>query len=368
MEVELTTPLISVLLPVYNQVRYVGYGLESILTQTFGDFELLIVDDGSTDGSSDIISRYSDPRIRVIRNQTNIGLAPSLNRGMAAARGKYLARQDADDISLPERFAKEVTYLEAHPDVALLGTGADIIDDNGNFLWRPARPSTDVELKWEMLSRNPFFHTSVMFRRRVVDKVGGYTTDPVIFRAFVEDYDLWSRVAQVGRVFLLPEPLVQYRIYPNNSSARTRAAQDEQLQAIASRNVCWVMGWNNKMCEDAWRIYERFWRHPLHEPLDMDNKEAQRITEFLLNEQDFFQKYAITPDERRLYRRRYYWPWARHAMALSVRQNGCRDLACRLTLFILGLKLTLKRFSPGNSAVTQSMATSLPLERSRRLF
>jgi hypothetical protein len=86
---------------------------------------------------------------------------------------------------------------EAHPEVALLGTDADLIDDNGNFLGQSARLSTDVGLKWEMLSRNPFIHSSVMFPRWVVDKVGGYTTDPVIFRAFVEDYDLWSRVAQV---------------------------------------------------------------------------------------------------------------------------------------------------------------------------
>jgi glycosyltransferase involved in cell wall biosynthesis len=237
---ENTTPLISVVLPVYNGAAYVRMAIDSILRQTFGDFELIVIDDGSVDETAQIIGQVVDPRLQFIC-QKNKGLATTLNQGIALARGKYIARQDHDDISLPTRFEKQVTFLEAHPDYALLGTDS--------IIWEEDRPTDrghhhatdDPSLQFALLFDNYFVHSSVMLRRDVIIALGGYSTDPT--RQPPEDYELWSRVARHHKVANLQEQLLIYREVPGSLS-RAVGFKDK-LVKISSENLAHAVGLEN---------------------------------------------------------------------------------------------------------------------------
>lgn len=200
-------PFISVLLPVYNCANYVREAIESILNQTYPHFELIIINDGSKDHSEQIIQSIQDNRIRYIP-QNNQGLAATLNNGIALSKGTLIARQDADDISLPARFEEQVKFLNEHPEVVLLGTHAAIISSTGepeNIFHRHATSS--AELKTDLLFDNPFVHSSVMFRKSILEKSGNYVTGDHIF----EDHNLWSSISNVGEIANLPKLLVEYR-------------------------------------------------------------------------------------------------------------------------------------------------------------
>ena len=220
----MTSPRITVALSVYNNARYLAQALDSILAQTFADFELVIVDDGSTDGSAAIIDRYAatDPRIRVIR-QANQGLVASLNHIIAVARGPYIARMDGDDVALPERFARQVGFLDANPDHGVIGTQIWTIDTRGHH--RSAQPvdhplSADV-IAAALTTASPLCHPSVMMRRDVLEAAGGYRP---AYR-HCEDYDLWLRLAERTRIANLPDRLHLYRYSPSQVSHRHVLAQ-----------------------------------------------------------------------------------------------------------------------------------------------
>ena len=149
---------VTVLMPVYNAERYLRQAIESILSQTFHDFEFMIINDGSTDSSRDIVLSYHDSRIRLIDNETNIGLPRTLNRGLSLAKGEFIARQDADDESNPDRLAHQVAYLSSHPHVALLGSQCTVIDQHGNLDWRTQeRSCTQKSILWELFFDNSFY-------------------------------------------------------------------------------------------------------------------------------------------------------------------------------------------------------------------
>lgn len=214
---------VSVVMSVYNGERHLREAVESILSQSFTDFEFIIVDDGSTDGTWDILSGYNDPRIVLLRNEQNIGLTRSLNRGLAVARGGYIARMDADDVSLPERLAIQVAFLDEHPDVGLVGSPPFVIDAQGNTRPGWLVPLDDVEIKWRLLFNNAFVHSSVMFRRSVLDIVGPYSVDKVA----AQDYGLWVRIACNFAVANIAQPLIYRRDHPiaiSHSRAETQAA------------------------------------------------------------------------------------------------------------------------------------------------
>lgn len=201
---------VTVLMPVYNAGAYLEHSIRSILGQTWTDFEFLIVNDGSTDNSRDIVLSFRDARIRLIENSANIGLTKSLNRGLKSAGGEYVARQDADDISCPARLERQVKFLDAHPDVVLLGTRARAVDEKGAPT-REQRLRIPVGLhaiRWYLMFQNAFVHSSVMFRRTIVwEKIGGYNES--FERA--QDYELWSRIARTHAVENLPETLIDHR-------------------------------------------------------------------------------------------------------------------------------------------------------------
>ncbi|WP_440978957.1 glycosyltransferase family 2 protein [Sphingomonas pseudosanguinis] len=220
----MTSPRITVALSVYNNDRYLAAALDSLLAQSFDDFELLVVNDGSTDGSRAIIDAYAarDPRIRPI-HQPNRGLIPSLNWMIAEARGEYIARMDGDDIALPERFARQVAFLDAHTDHGVVGTRVIAITETGEPRadWTIDHP-IDADAVHAALEAGPLLcHPSVMMRRSLVTMVGGYRA---AYR-HCEDYDLWLRLDERTRMANLPERLLRYRYSTTQVSHRHVLAQ-----------------------------------------------------------------------------------------------------------------------------------------------
>jgi len=222
-------PRVSVVMSVYNGERYLRQAVESILDQTFTDFEFIIVDDGSSDGTWNILNGYVDPRIRLVRNEENIGLTKSLNKGLALARGQYVARMDADDVSLPERLEKQVSFLDAHAKVGVVGTSYwELTPANER---RPmAVPLTDMGIRFYLLFHNAFAHSSVTARKAVLERVGRY--DPAL--PYAQDYDLWTRVAAVSQLANLSHRLLLLRTGTPTSTSVIRL---HQQQAVAD-GIC----------------------------------------------------------------------------------------------------------------------------------
>ena len=225
---------VTVLMSVYNGQRYLRASIESILGQTWQDFEFLIINDASEDESRNIILSYPDPRIRLVDNALNIGLTKSLNHGLQMARGRFVARQDADDISGPTRLEKQVRFLNTHPEVALVGAKAQTIDANGKKQNIQLRiPTDEVAIRWVLMFQNPFIHSSVMFRPRIVlDKLGGYNES--FIRA--QDYELWSRVARGYSPANLPDILVSHR-FEYGSVVSSLPADPETEEVIILGNL-----------------------------------------------------------------------------------------------------------------------------------
>jgi len=199
-------PLVSVVMSVYNGERFLREAVDSILNQTFSDFELIIINDGSTDETREILESYKDERL-VLVDQENMGLTKALNNGIARAKGKYVARQDADDVSKPERLEKQVAFMEAHPAVGLLGTRFEFIDQNGMVTRQGVLPIDNRALHERLKVINQFNHGSVMIRKEALDKVGLFRD----FFKYAQDYDLWLRIAEQYEVCNLPECLFCYR-------------------------------------------------------------------------------------------------------------------------------------------------------------
>jgi glycosyltransferase involved in cell wall biosynthesis len=232
-------PLVSVILPVYNGAAYLREAIECILDQTYSNFELIIINDGSKDNSAVIIEQFYDPRIRFYR-QTNQGLAATLNRAIGLAKGEYIARQDQDDISLPQRFEKQVAFLLKHPEHGMIGTWAEIMVGEMETKRVHRHPTDDLTLKFELLFTNPFVHSSMMIRREVFDRVGLYSTDSS--RQPPEDFELWSRVARVYQVANIPEILHMYREVPHSMSRVGPNPFLDHSVCITAENIAFVTG------------------------------------------------------------------------------------------------------------------------------
>jgi len=213
------SPKVTVLMSVYNGEKYLKEAVESILNQTFRDFEFIIINDGSTDSTPAILAHYQqlDDRICVY-HQKNQGLIASLNRGCQLAQGKYIARMDADDVSLPERLARQVDYMEAHPEIGVLGTWIGPIDENSKPLrtWHPPTPTSPGLVRWSLLFWNCVAHPSVVMRRDVIEPLGFYRREAI----HTEDYDLWARAWFTTQIANIPEILVRYRVWQGGSTAR----------------------------------------------------------------------------------------------------------------------------------------------------
>jgi glycosyltransferase involved in cell wall biosynthesis len=198
--------LVSVLLSVRNGAGTIVRAIESVRAQTFPDWELVVVDDGSSDETVSRVLAIDDERIRLMRNATHRGLAASLNIAFRASRGELIARLDADDEALPDRFRKQVDFLLAHPEIDVVGGEAVLVDRDGRELGTAKRPEKHEDIVGPIFRINPFIHPAVMMRRRVLEELGGY--DESLPRA--QDYDLWLRGAARFRYHNLQEPVIRY--------------------------------------------------------------------------------------------------------------------------------------------------------------
>jgi glycosyltransferase involved in cell wall biosynthesis len=221
------SPKVSVVMSVYNGEKYLKEAIDSILNQTFKDFEFIIINDGSTDNSLKIIKSYKDPSIILI-SRKNKGLVDSLNEGIKKAKGEYIARMDADDISLKERFKKQVEFLDKNTEVGLVGTSMKIIDDNGSVKRIQYVLCGDCELKSELILRCPYVHGSTMIRRNALPPSEIYRKKywPA------EDYDLWLRLAINTKISNLCEPLYHYRENNLGISSQNTALQSRKAHKI----------------------------------------------------------------------------------------------------------------------------------------
>jgi glycosyltransferase involved in cell wall biosynthesis len=208
-------PLVTVLMSVYNGEDFLAEAIESILGQTFKEFEFLIVNDGSKDKSSEIVGKYAqtDQRIRLIE-QENKGLVASLNRGLEEARGTLIARIDADDIAYPDRLEKQVAHMSKNPEVIASGSAITLIDAQGQIIRQIEYPLTTDEVRKKMIEGSKLAHPAVMMRRAVVLEVGAYRE---VCRP-ADDYDLWLRLLEVGEIDNLGEPLLYYRQHDDKMS------------------------------------------------------------------------------------------------------------------------------------------------------
>lgn len=230
------SPKVSVLLPVRNGEPYFEAALASILAQEGVDFEVIVVDDGSTDGTPALLQACSDPRLRVIRREGG-GLVAALNAALAEARGEYCARMDADDIAMPGRFAAQVAALDAAPDAALVHGAAVVIDEADNVIGAIPAPPIDQDRRRAILLCEevgpPIIHPTVTMRRSLLAAVGGYRESPSC-----EDHDLWLRLVEHGRFVALQQPLLRYRQHGQGIS-RQRIAE----QALSNLTNCVAARW-----------------------------------------------------------------------------------------------------------------------------
>ena len=214
-------PLVTVLMPVYNAERYLEFSIESILNQTFSDFEFIIINDGSSDNSLDIIKSYADKdnRIKVI-NRKNKGLVKTLNEGVKLAAGKYIARMDGDDISMPERLEKQFNYMERHRQVGIVGGYAKLVDINNNYIDDMIYPISNYFCKLALCNNTVFAHPAIFIRRQVALE---FTYSALAWPA--EDYELWMRISKIWKMHNIPEFLLRYRISDESISSTNKTVQ-----------------------------------------------------------------------------------------------------------------------------------------------
>lgn len=236
----LKQPLLSVLMAVHNGEKYLQDAIKSMLNQTFRNFEFLIIDDGSIDGSATILEEYAkhDTRIRLI-HQHNRGLTKSLNRGIFEAKGRLIARMDADDIALPDRLAKQIAFLNKNSEIAALGTWVHFIDEHGSALGSSNGATTPGQIKWDLSTRNNIWHPTAIIRREWLEKLRGYDESfPV-----AQDYDLWARLCQMGgQMAVLPEPLLKYRWNSNQISKKKAETQNQAVLRVLTAYNSWLCG------------------------------------------------------------------------------------------------------------------------------
>lgn len=236
-------PKVSIILPAYNEEHYIVNAVDSVLGQTYADFELIVINDGSQDNTLNLLREYTDPRMHIL-DQPNQGLVSSLNRGIAIARGEYIARMDADDISLPTRLQAQVEFMDQHPPIGLLGTYARMLDPKTGLETSSRNlPTANRDIRRFLLKDNPFVHSSVMIRADLLKQVGVYAQE---YRW--EDYDLWIRICSQYEAAILPIELIVRRVHPNSLSAvrKTVSYTDRlrlQLKAKRLLNQDHLIAW-----------------------------------------------------------------------------------------------------------------------------
>lgn len=242
-------PKVSVVMPVWNGEKYLRAAVESILSQTFQDFELIAADDGSKDGTIAILESYSDPRVRILRLDHG-GIVLTLNRGVMAAHADLIARQDADDISCPTRLAKQVEAMARAPSAVLCYTDALVLRD-GKSAAQPSRfPRTKALLALRLCYQNPIVHSTVLFRKEAFLRSGGYQSS----ERHAEDFALWGRMLEIADFVALPEPLLDFRVHPASVSKQNLVLQGALASGIAIDHCARFMKLSESEARRAYQV------------------------------------------------------------------------------------------------------------------
>jgi len=253
-------------MPVFNGAPFLREALKSILNQGVIDFEFIIINDGSTDDSEKIISEYErrDHRIRFINNEQNSGLIEVLNEGLSVARGKYVARMDADDVSLPNRFAAQSQFLDNHPEIGVVGSNVHFIDSSGrrisNFVNNPRLPQTPNQIKWSLCFSCCLMHPTIMARRELLIKAGGYNK----IAKHAEDYDLWVRMSDTTDFYNLPQKLLLLRRHKTNITTVHIDTTLANSLLISQRRISSILGY-----DITFELIEILWHYRLFKQSDI---------------------------------------------------------------------------------------------------
>jgi len=245
----LTEPVVSVIMPVYNSERFLSEAVESILRQSFSNFELIIIDDGSTDASWEKIQSIQDSRIVRLQNEKNSGIMASFMKGLAAARGEYIANMDSDDISTPERFAAQYNYLEKHPEVAVLGTPIQYMQEDGSKLenfWRP--PAGPMVIRWTLFFENALANPTAIMRKQSLGFF--YKEPPITLYSF--DYEMWLKLAETSAIANLEQPMLFYRMH--STSYSNTNLKKLRLEDITIKNMAMEKFLGKSIGEDVIRM------------------------------------------------------------------------------------------------------------------
>ncbi len=240
---------VTVLMGVYNGERFLRPAIDGILRQDFADFELLVIDDGSTDGTPQMLASYSDPRLRVLRNPANIGLTKSLNRGLREAKAPLIARHDADDVSEPTRLGAQVAAFTQQADLAIVGSQARVIDESGNAVHGVDWPKMLVPegIRWQSMFESAFYHGAVMYRRDIIlDRLGGYDE---AYRTS-QDFELWSRVVHDYPCRNLTDALINFRRHTGAVSRGYKPDMLERVRDVLRRNLDRMAGRSPNLPDD----------------------------------------------------------------------------------------------------------------------
>jgi glycosyltransferase involved in cell wall biosynthesis len=238
------SPLLSVVMPVYNAEKYLAAAIESILQQSFREFELIVVDDASTDSSPDLIRHYAelDQRLVCLPQARNGMISRALNAGIARARGKYIVRMDADDLAMPDRLRKQVTFMEAHPEIGVSGGSMLIMDENARIFSRRTYHLHDADIRRHLFRYSPFSHPTIILRKAVLEQCGLYNPDFDL----AEDYELYFRIGRVAQFGNLPDVLLHYRVVNKSITGQVTRKMERITLAIrrkAVREYGYQMSW-----------------------------------------------------------------------------------------------------------------------------
>lgn len=224
-------PLVSILMLTYNRASYLKQAIESVLQQSYQNFELIIIDDGSTDNTTSVLAGFKDARIRLVLHKENKGLLARRQESLLLAQGTYVAVLDSDDLWESEKLATQITYLESHPDCVLIGTWITRIDETGNPRGTTNYANEDAFIRRKIFWRNQFAHSSVLMRKDALDKTSGYRFP------LDEDLDLFLQIGLHGTFANIPEPLTKYRVHAGGKSANRKGMIENVLKIIKTHRT-----------------------------------------------------------------------------------------------------------------------------------
>lgn len=343
-------PKISVIVSTHNGERYIKETIASLFSQTFGDIELIVSNDGSTDRTSELLRSVDDHRLIVLESDQNHGIAASQNRAMSLARGEYIALQDHDDISLPIRLEQQLAFLEQHRDVGLVGSGCIVIDENGKPTGEWAVPISDIDLKWSLLIHNPFLHTSLMIRRSALGSLAAYSPD--IRFCYAEDYEFLSRFAASHAVANTSKPLVKWRQHQSQASSRHTLIQEESAMHIALRNMSSLLS-GKSVDPSLWFSLKKLLLAKDREMVTIHQDEVRKVEHHITDLQHaFYRKYNFTSAMVNQHRKKLSRLAGKHFVALACKRNKGIDFSSRSALLSAGTRFLLQALKRSAQAVS----------------